>query len=169
MRRHRLDRLIAGVVTALLIQAAFGQPCYLSVQVAQLSRLDNRLDERVTNLISMSESLMSADRTWLDGDTGLIAINSLGYLSLAIQGLQDILFIRDSMQDERDKRFVNRVTDAALRRLSKTADGSLKDLNKVLPRLRSPAIVAEVTAARDVITEITSALRACPSLPPSKK
>jgi hypothetical protein len=158
----------------LLTQMVCAEPCHLSIREEQLSQLDQRLDDRIKNMMDMYEGLSSkaalsvsgstsSDKAWLEADRGANVVESLNYLAVVLHNSQLLLSIRDVMVHEHDKRHLNSIVDINLKHLLQLSDRRIESLNKLLVRLQSPGVISEVTHARDVVKDLSSALRACNS------
>lgn len=138
---------------------AFCQSCKPSALEAQLAKLDAKLEQRYTNIYDMSHAFTVTETS--DLNLAADALDVLDVLSSAIIDYETILIIEEAMQDGRDKRFVDIVSKKQIKLLSKRISKKSAMLNSYLTQVSSPALVAEIAAARDILMDVIGVLSAC--------
>ena len=147
---------IAGLFWA---SAACAQPCHLSVSYKQLNDIAHRFHAIAMNINSMSEAASTPDpeRDALSSENSS-QITLLGMLG----GTTTVIEIRDLMVSDKDRQTANFFLTTSLRTLSGVSKDTVEYANGSLMKLRTPAAVAEVTAARNILSELVSLLKNCP-------
>jgi len=153
---------LAGLFASYTIAAPL---CEQSITSDQFDGLHKRLDNRLGNLLAMSQGLISASlndsAAGRDSQTILNVANDVNLVLALANSADDVLGLRDAMVNDADRRRTNEVLTRALRLLQRTAGRSAESSNKALVLMRSPAAIAEISHVRDEFANISDRLAQC--------
>ena len=115
----------------------------------ELIALGQPLDATYTNLNEMSETVSDTEYAKIQ-----LALNGIERVRASVTQLFMVSSIFTAMRDQRDINTVRRYLSLACKAAGETIAAASGVANKTLSRLISPALVQEVTKARDQLDQI---------------
>ena len=138
------------IVVSPLTRAIAQDTKTVDAAIKELIALSQPLDATYTNLNDMSETVSENEYATIQ-----LALNGIGRVQASVTQLFMVSSIFTAMQDQRDINTVRRYLSLACMSAGKSIAAASGAANKTLPRLVSPALVQEVTRARDQLDQIS--------------
>lgn len=147
------------VVVSSLTRAIAQDTKTVNAAIEELNALDQPLDATYTNLSAMSETASENEYAKIQ-----MVLNGIERARASVTQLLMVSSIFTTMRDQRDTNTVRRYLSLACKAVDQTTTAASGVANKILPRLVSPALVQEVTKARDQVDQINQS-KLCKTVP----
>lgn len=152
--------MLRSIVIAVALALALAVPAHAQTQ-DQAAKLANfldktgpELDTSGMNLLQMAMGMQSPEMDVLS----MIQSSSSNAAQYA-EKLSMVVFIYSVMLDKRDQATVKKMMVTQAKQSVRASDTSIEQINKVLGKLRSSAVIAEAQKTRDLVQKIRDEIR----------
>lgn len=141
------------IVSAIVLSLALAAPAYAQTQ-DQASKLSDFLDKTGRELNISGRNLLQMGMQTPEMDVLSMIHSSSSEAAWYADKLSQVTFIYSIMFDKRDQAAVKKMMALQAKQSIRGCDTSIEQINKLFGKVQSPAAIAEVQKARDLIQKI---------------